>query len=116
MRRGRNGLRYRLARHSVVWPRKGCLRGSIVKIFNGEGIPDVFDVFGVTAVVGVRLRLHARRRDEECTAQESGSQFERDHSLYERAMGQQKETPVCPRWILMDKRVPPFTVFIPRGQ
>jgi hypothetical protein len=40
-------------------------------------------------VVDGRLRLHPRRRDEECTAQESGSQLERDHGLYGRTTGQQ---------------------------
>jgi hypothetical protein len=84
MRSGRDGVRYRLARDSVVWLSKGCLWGSIVIVkifFDGEG---VFEVFGVAVVVDGRLRLHLRRRREECTAQESGSQLERDHGLYER--------------------------------
>jgi hypothetical protein len=88
----RNGLRYRLARQSVVVrPRKGCLQSSIGKNFIGEGaikVIGLIEVFGIVTVeIDGKLRLHPRRHDEEGTAHQSGgSQLERDHGLYGRAM------------------------------
>jgi hypothetical protein len=87
----RNGLRYRLARQSVVVrPHRGCLWGSIGKIFIGEGaikVIGLIEVFGIVTVeVDGKLRLHPPRRDEEGTAQQSDSQLDRDHGRYGRAM------------------------------